>query len=211
MPRNPGKEICRHHRCGIVPARFLGKLSSYPIPMRTLANHSPLARIASLALGVFLLDQLAKRAVLRYLGYAEAIPVVPGFFKLVHWQNTGAAWSLFRGANGTLAVVALVAIVVLYLARHHFGARKPLGQLALGLIFGGILGNLLDRLLYGHVVDFIYFYVNQRAGGGEAGFPAFNVADSAICIGVGLVFWNSLRDEAAPMPSPASPASPAPP
>lgn len=187
------------------------------MPLRTWSRLSPSARILSLALVIFSLDQLTKRLVLNYLGYAEEVSVVPGFFKLVHWQNTGAAWSLFRGANGPLAIVALVALVVLYLARHHFGARSPLGQVALGLIFGGILGNLLDRLLYGHVVDFLYFYVNRRAGGGEAGFPAFNVADSAICIGVSLVFWNSLREEtpaasaAAALPAappPADPASP---
>jgi signal peptidase II len=172
--------------------------------LRTQAIASHRARIALLALGVFLLDQITKRAVLRYLGYSEEVPVVPGFFKLVHWGNTGAAWSLFRGSNEILAGVALVAIVVLYLSRHHFGARSPLGQLALGLIFGGILGNLLDRLLYGHVVDFLYFYVQQRASGGEAGFPAFNVADSAICVGVALVFWNSLRSEAAAAPAPAA-------
>ena len=173
--------------------------------MRTLTLASHRARIALLAAGVFALDQITKRVVLKFLGYAEEVPVVPGFFKLVHWGNTGAAWSLFRGSNEILAGVALVAVVVLYLTRHHFGARLPLGQLALGLIFGGILGNLLDRLLYGHVVDFLYFYVNQRAGG-EAGFPAFNVADSAICIGVGLVFWNSLRNEtAAPPTAPTCP------
>jgi signal peptidase II len=165
---------------------------------------SPRARIVLLALSVFALDQLTKRAVLKFLGYAEEMSVVPGFFKLVHWTNTGAAWSMFRGSNEVLAMVALVAIVVLYFTRHHFGARSPLGQVALGLIFGGILGNLLDRLLYGHVVDFLYFYVTQRAGG-EAGFPAFNVADSAICVGVGLVFWNNLRTDAtAPATAPAS-------
>lgn len=174
------------------------------MPLNALATLSPRARILSLALAVFALDQLSKRAVLKFLEYADEVSVVPGFFKLVHWGNTGAAWSIFRGSNALLAGVALLAIVVLYLTRHHFGARSPLGQVALGLIFGGILGNLLDRLLYGHVVDFLYFYVNQR-GGGEAGFPAFNVADSAICIGVGLVFWNNLRAESsAPASTPVS-------
>ena len=172
---------------------------------------SPRARIVLLALGVFLLDQLTKRIVLKFLGYAEEVSVVPGFFKLVHWGNTGAAWSLFRGSNGVLAIVAVVAIVVLYLARHHFGVRSVLGQWAFGLIFGGILGNLLDRLLYGHVVDFLYFSVIQRAGGREAGFPAFNVADSAICIGVGLVSWNSLRSESAEAVPAANPADAPPP
>jgi signal peptidase II len=176
---------------------------------RILAQLPASARIALLALMVYGGDFITKRLVLGFLGHAEEVPVVPGFFTLVHWQNTGAAWSLFRGANGMLAVVAGAAIVVLYLSRHHFGARLPLGQVALGLIFGGIFGNLTDRLLYGHVVDFLFFHV-QRRSGGEAGFPAFNVADSAICIGVALVFWNSLREEPAAADTPAAaPSEPA--
>jgi signal peptidase II len=80
-----------------------------------------------------------------------------------------------------------------------------LGQLSLGLIFGGIAGNLLDRFLHGHVVDFIYFFVSRR-GGGEIGFPAFNVADSAICTGVGLLFLLSWQKDAASAAAAKEPA-----
>jgi len=93
-----------------------------------------------------------------------------------------------------LAVVALVALGVLFLTRHHFDIHTLGGQVSLGLIFGGILGNLLDRLLRKHVIDFLYFYVVRRDGT-EAGFPAFNIADSAICTGVGLLFLLSWRSE----------------
>ena len=117
-----------------------------------------------------------------------------GFFKFVHWGNTGAAWSLFRGNNYLLALVAIGALVVLYFSRHHFEARTLLGQVAFGLICGGIVGNLIDRLWFGHVIDFLYFYLLQR-GGTEVGFPAFNVADSAICTGVGLVFLITWKTE----------------
>src|SRR6266446_205605 len=144
-------------------------------------------RIAYLALGVFLLDQLTKLIVLKYLGYAQEKDIIHGFFKFVHWGNTGAAWSLFRGNNALLACVALAALVVLFLTRHHFENHSLGGQLSLGLIFGGILGNLMDRLVRDHVIDFLYFYLVRRDGQ-EAGFPAFNVADSAICVGVGLLF-----------------------
>src|SRR5947207_5820375 len=153
-------------------------------------------RIALIALFIIVLDQVTKGIVLRLLGYTQEKIVIPGFFKFVHWQNTGAAWSLFRGNNHVLAVVALVALVVLFLSRHHFDSRTVLGQLAFGLIFGGIVGNLIDRIWRGHVIDFLYFYLQQR-GGGEAGFPAFNVADSAICTGVALIFllsWKNERD-----------------
>ncbi|MCS7338220.1 MAG: signal peptidase II [Verrucomicrobiae bacterium] len=148
-----------------------------------------------IALAVLVLDQLTKAIVLRFLGYAEERVIIPGFFKFVHWGNTGAAWSLFRGYNEVLAVVAIVALLVLYLGRHHFDTRTVLGQAALGLVFGGIVGNLIDRVRIGHVVDFIYFFV--PSGGGELGFPAFNVADSAICAGVALVFYNTWRAERA--------------
>src|SRR5437773_9340696 len=156
---------------------------------------TPNRRIGVIAFLVVALDQLTKQVVLRFLGYAQEKVVIEGFFKFVHWGNTGAAWSLFRGNNQLLAVVAVVALGVLFFSRHHFDSRTLRGQVAFGLIVGGIVGNLIDRLWAGHVIDFIYFYVQQR-GGTEVGFPAFNVADSAICTGVGLIFlitWKSER------------------
>jgi len=159
---------------------------------------TPNRRIAALALLVFALDQITKLFVLRLLGQGDERVIIDGFFKFVHWGNTGAAWSLFRGNNAALAVIALVALLVLFLTRHHFGAALVQGQIALGLIFGGIIGNLTDRLMPSrqHVIDFIYFYVNTARG--EVGFPAFNVADSAICIGVAIVFWMSWKSEKPP-------------
>jgi signal peptidase II len=157
---------------------------------------TPNRRMAMIASFVVALDQITKAIVLRFLGYADERVVVPGFFKFVHWQNTGAAWSLFRGNNNLLAVVAAVALVVLFLSRRHFDSRTLLGQTAFALIIGGILGNLIDRLFRRHVIDFLYFYVQQR-GGSEIGFPAFNVADTAICTGVGLIFLLTLRNERA--------------
>jgi len=155
---------------------------------------TPNRRIAVIGLLVIALDQLTKQIVLRLLGYTQEKVVIEGFFKFVHWGNTGAAWSLFRGNNELLAIIALVALVVLYFSRHHFDSRTLLGQVAFGLIFGGIIGNLIDRLWAGHVIDFIYFYVQPRSGA-EIGFPAFNVADSAICTGVGLVFLITWKSE----------------
>jgi len=166
---------------------------------------TPNRRIAMIGLLVIGLDQLTKQVVLRFLGYAQEKVVVEGFFKFVHWGNTGAAWSLFRGNNQLLAVVAVVALGVLFFSRHHFDSRTLRGQVAFGLIVGGIVGNLIDRLWAGHVIDFIYFYVQQR-GGTEVGFPAFNVADSAICTGVGLIFLITWKSERAAKPVEASPS-----
>src|SRR5271154_5765904 len=154
-------------------------------------------RIAALALFILALDQFSKWLVLHLLEPGDEQIVIPGFFKFVHWGNTGAAWSLFRGNNNALA-----ALVALFFSRHHFNAHTLTGQIAFGLIFGGIAGNLTDRLLPGRhaVVDFIYFYLQQR-NGNEIGFPAFNIADSAICTGVGLIFLMTWRNEHAPKPS----------
>jgi signal peptidase II len=151
------------------------------------------ARIALLALTLFVLDQSTKWVVRQHLVFGEERVIVAGFFKFVHWGNTGAAWSMFRGNNATLAAIALAALLVLFLTRHHFDIHTGSGQASLGLIFGGILGNLTDRLFFNHVTDFLYFYVIRRDGE-EVGFPAFNVADSAICLGVGLLLllsWQS--------------------
>jgi signal peptidase II len=159
-------------------------------------------RIAALALVILALDQFTKWLVLQTLDIGDERIVIPGFFKFVHWGNTGAAWSLFRGNNTVLALIALAALVALYLTRHHFDSHTLPGQIAFGLIFGGIMGNLTDRLLPSRhaVVDFIYFYLQQR-GGGEIGFPAFNIADSAICTGVGLIFLITWKNEHAPKTS----------
>ena len=157
-------------------------------------------RIAALAAGVFALDQFTKWLVLRLTVEGDEIVVIPGFFNLAHRANTGAAWSLFTGNNAILAGVALVAVVALFLARHHFHARRLTGQFALGLIFGGILGNLTDRLLPGRhaVVDFLHFYLQRRGSYVPLDFPAFNVADSAICTGVALIFLINWKNESAP-------------
>jgi signal peptidase II len=156
-------------------------------------------RITILAFAIVIFDQLTKFLVLRTLhyGHGEKI-IIDGFFKFVHWGNTGAAWSMFHGNNELLAIVSLVALLLLFLYRRHFDTRTPLGQVSLGLIFGGILGNLFDRLFRNHVIDFVYFYLQQRDGR-EVGFPAFNVADTAICTGVGLLFLLSWRQEKQPV------------
>jgi signal peptidase II len=152
-------------------------------------------RIAAIALVVLALDQITKAILLHYLPYVwDERTVLPGFFKLVHWQNTGAAWSSFTNKNAMLALVAVAALIILFFSRHHFNSHTVLGQVAFGLVIGGIMGNLVDRIVRQHVVDFLRFYLQQR-GGDETGFPAFNLADSAICIGVTLVFLITWRNE----------------
>ena len=164
---------------------------------------SPNRRIALIALLVVVLDQVTKQIVHHFLAYGDEKVMVDGFFKFVNWGNTGAAWSIFRGYNGLLAGVALIALLILFLSRHHFDSRTLLSQVAFGMICGGIVGNLIDRLWAGYVIDFIYFYVELHSGA-EKGFPAFNLADSAICTGVGLVFLITWRSEHPAKPATAS-------
>ena len=155
---------------------------------------TPNRRMALVAIVTLAFDQLTKFAVLNFLGYAQERVVIEGFFKFVHWGNTGAAWSMFHNNNELLTIVAMIALLALFLTRHHFGLEQGLGQWALGLMFGGIVGNIADRIIHKHVVDFLYFHVQTRSGA-EAGFPAFNVADSGICIGVCLMFLLSWQLE----------------
>lgn len=165
-------------------------------------------RMALIAVVTLALDQLTKLVVLKFLGYAQERVVIDGFFKFVHWGNTGAAWSMFHNNNELLAVVSLVALLALFVFRDQFETRTVMGQVAMGLLFGGITGNIIDRLMDSrrHVVDFIYFYLHRR-GGGEIGFPAFNVADSAICVAVGLLFLISWQAEMAGRRGPSAEAT----
>jgi len=160
-------------------------------------------RIFVLAALVLALDQFTKWLVLRGIVEGDEHVVIPGFFNLAHRVNTGAAWSMFTGNNTLLAIIAITALVVLFITRRHFNAHRIIGQFAFGLIFGGIIGNLTDRLLPGRhaVVDFLHFYLQRRGTYEPLDFPAFNVADSAICTGVALIFLINWKSEGAPKPA----------
>jgi signal peptidase II len=170
------------------------------MPEREKFPDAATRRILTVGAVILALDQLTKLLVLKKISTGDEIVVIPGFFNLTLRTNTGAAWSMFSGNNFILAAVALVALITLYLARHHFSAHRILGQFAFGLIFGGISGNLVDRLLPARhaVVDFLHFYMARRGTAEVWDFPAFNVADSAICTGVGLIFLLNWKTEPAP-------------
>jgi signal peptidase II len=170
-----------------------------PVSDAASANPKSSRRIFALAATVFALDQFTKWLVLVKIPEYDEWVVIPKFFNLTHRANTGAAWSMFTGNNYLLATIALVALVVLWFSRRHFGAHRILGQLAFGLVFGGIIGNLTDRLLPARhaVVDFLHFYLARRGTAEIWDFPAFNVADSAICTGVAIIFLINWRNDPA--------------
>ena len=154
----------------------------------------------TLAVSVAALDQATKAVALARLAGHRPIEVVPDFFSLTLVVNTGAAWGLFRDKGHWLTILAIVALVVLIAARRHFTVTGPLPRIALGLLCGGILGNLTDRVARGHVVDFLSFHYRSFE------WPAFNVADSAICVGVGLYLLESFLQKTPEAPSASSPA-----
>jgi signal peptidase II len=147
-------------------------------------------RVVLVAAAIVLLDQLTKLLVVRFIG-TEGFVVIDGFFNLVNWRNTGAAWGILQDRNEVLAIVSVLTILALYLFRHSFKFHQAGSAVALGLIAGGIVGNLIDRVRVHHVIDFLDFHT------GAHHWPAFNVADSAICIGVGLYIILSWRADRA--------------
>lgn len=152
--------------------------------------------VASLMFALVAADQLSKAWVERMIplgsGYAP-IPALGPYFMLVHWGNTGAAFGLLQGFGGLLAMLALIVIIVVLTLMHqlpleHWGVR-----FSIGLVLGGALGNLIDRVRLGHVTDFLLFQV--PIGDRMYQWPAFNVADSSIVVGVILLGLLLLRLE----------------
>ncbi len=157
-------------------------------------------RLLAIAAAVLAADQASKAWIgthLPFNTYGEgmgAITVVPRFFYIVHVGNTGAAWSLFSGRSIMLAALAAATLVAIFVGRRALGLAAAHAQVCFGLMCGGIAGNLVDRLARGHVVDFLDFHFGSYI------YPTFNIADSAICVGVTLYVLSSFRPQRAALP-----------
>ena len=148
--------------------------------------------ILFLTLPLYALDQLTKQWVLRSVSPYDARVVVPDFFHLVNVTNTGAAFGSFKGNNTffvIISVIALVVVTVLLVRRHRSDSWR---DVSLALLLAGILGNLTDRLIYGHVIDFLLFNLHVRYADP---WPAFNVADSCISVAVALFIIHSFQKQ----------------
>ena len=137
---------------------------------------------------VILLDQLTKALIVRSMQLGDS-RTITSFFNIVYWQNKGAAFSFLHAANGWqrwlfVGLGAIAAVFIVWMLSRHGGQR--LFSWALALILGGALGNVIDRLLHGHVIDFVQVHYVGMA------FPSFNVADSAITVGAGLLILDEL-------------------
>jgi len=146
-----------------------------------------------IALAIVLLDQASKMVIVRTLQFGQAISIIPGFFDIVFVLNPGAAFG-FLGTlsaevrNPFFILISLVAAVVIVFYHARYLGSNRWVSVALALVLGGAAGNLIDRLRYGMVVDFLDVHV------GRYHWPAFNVADSAISIGVGLMILDIVLD-----------------
>lgn len=147
-------------------------------------------------LGILLLDQATKVLVAQTIALNERIPVIPSFFDLTHLRNPGAAFSLFAQApewfrQPFFFLVTGIAIVALSLFLYRVKEEGLLITVAVSGILAGAIGNLIDRIMYGEVIDFLLFYWSN---GTEYHWPAFNVADSCITLGVIGLLWTSFRN-----------------
>ena len=154
---------------------------------RAMASHANMLRWLSISAIVVALDLYTKRLVQQAFEYGDH-HAVTSFFDLVRYHNEGAAFSFLANAGGWqrfffTGISVIAAAVIIYLLRKH--SQNKLFCFGLALVLGGALGNLYDRVTLGYVVDFLYFYYQQWA------WPAFNVADSAICVGVAVLLLES--------------------
>tara|TARA_B100001093_G_scaffold497713_1_gene544945 strand:- start:245 stop:769 length:525 start_codon:yes stop_codon:yes gene_type:complete len=160
-----------------------------------LLRYQYLIGVASI---LFALDQITKILIFKNLRIDsyDRVEVIENFFYIIHVGNEGAAWGMFSGYGGFLSIVAVLALIAIYLLRHHLELHRLPMQLVFGLLVGGILGNTLDRLVHGHVIDFLDFsfpfHIPYIMPTGH--YPTFNLADSGIVIGTILYLILSFYD-----------------
>src|SRR5437016_4094663 len=149
--------------------------------------------ILLLSLPLYLLDQITKGLVLRFVGVEDIHIAIPDFFAIVNITNDGAAFGSFKNNNWFFIVLSCVAFVFVFaLLLRRTRSRDQLRDISLALLLAGIMGNLTDRFLHGHVIDFALFdlHIPLRI---FRPWPAFNVADSCICIAVMCFIVHALR------------------
>ena len=143
-----------------------------------------LVLILGLIIAVF--DQVTKYVIRLTFAVGESHPIIHGFFDLTYVRNTGAAWGILGGQNASLTILSVVMLAAILFFRRSFLSDTGEHRVALGLMVGGIMGNLMDRLRLGWVTDFLDFHWSGYH------WPSFNVADAAICIGVGIYILSAL-------------------
>lgn len=138
-----------------------------------------------LPIAVVILDQFSKYIVVENMALGESIPIIEEVFHLTYILNPGAAFGMFAHNRLFFIAIAVVVIGIIIWARREILASPWEVKVGCGLFLGGAIGNLIDRARQGMVIDFFDFRI----------WPVFNIADIAICIGVGLIIWNLLKTE----------------
>ena len=134
------------------------------------------------------LDQISKAIVSSVMKLEESVVVIKNFFSITYINNYGAAWSLFTHKNVLLIILSIISLIVIYRFMYVFNKNKR-NTIAFGLLFGGIMGNLIDRWLFGSVKDFLDFKIFNYD------YPIFNVADIAVVLGVFLLIIAIIKGE----------------
>lgn len=146
-------------------------------------------RLLSVSIILVIIDQVIKYIVMNYMHLHESITLIQNFFKITYAQNTGAAWSIFSGNRLLLILIAFLSLWLLY---HYCLKERKLNALEIttyGLLIGGIIGNLLDRIIHGFVIDYLDFQIFSYD------YPIFNLADICIVLGVILLIYEILGGE----------------
>lgn len=147
---------------------------------------TPVRLLLLITIPLYLLDQVTKWATLTFIPLHQEIPIIPGLFNLVHVTNTGSAFGLMRGWLNFHVIFGTIMAGVMFWMLFSKASDK-ISRFAAALILSGIFGNITDRLVHGHVIDFLDFYVGRHH------WPAFNIADSAIVSAVALFLWASFK------------------
>ncbi|MDX9702507.1 MAG: signal peptidase II [Candidatus Auribacterota bacterium] len=144
--------------------------------------------IPVIALCIVIVDQITKWIVVNNVDYGSSIPVINGFFNITLVHNPGAAFGFFAHKQSLFIIFTFITIIVISILSVKYAKNDLRLQLFLALVLGGAIGNLIDRIRFQYVIDFIDVYVSRFH------WPAFNIADSAICIGIGFLTYTLLKN-----------------
>ena len=135
------------------------------------------------------LDQGVKKIITIYIGLGGSVTLIPSFLNITHVRNTGAAWSVLEGSRVFLILVSIIAIGLVYYFMIKDKKIDKIEEIGYGILLGGILGNLFDRIIFGYVIDFLHFTF------GNDQFPVFNIADIGIVIGTFIIIVIMLKED----------------
>ena len=160
--------------------------------LKNIKNIKTILPLVLVAIPIFILDYVTKLMVQMYIPEGTGYPIIPGFFNLRHDRNSGAAFGIFADQRTFLVVVTIVALIFIFFYYFRF-RHSGWMRISLGFLLGGAVGNFLDRIVLGEVVDFLQFGIASK----RLYWPTFNVADVSVCIGAGMLIVYLFRVQSA--------------